>query len=1173
MIGVERSKGFVGTRWCPVWLALMLPVGSVALAAQDIEMAGRVHGVKPPAAYYAAKAKDPHAFEFRRAWLRVGEDVRRTRADAAARMDLNRLNGGFAAGRAVPAAAVAQRLAVAGTRKIPVLLGMFSNSDSNAVVAIGDSVAYRAKLFGTNPAPPYSVTTYYDEISNGLLTMSGSTFGWFRANSSDTFYEGSPGCNGLGEGCGGHLGDYLKEILGKADGQVDFSQFDNDGPDGIPNSGDDDGFVDFVAFLMPEIGGECGTNNIWAHRYVLEGWSPGTGFSTNDPAAGGGTIQVSDYIIQSAVGGATGCTGGQIMPIGTMSHESGHAFGLPDLYDTFGNSEGTGEWSLMGSGSWNLQSAPAHMDAWSKFELGWIVVDTMTGGASPRPYVLNHIVHPASLIADTALALCTSAAACFTNEYFLLENRQAIGSDASVAGGGGLLAWHVDPAAISARLFSNTVNAQTPHGLALLEADGLDELDTQLGDRGDAGDPYPGSTANQLLDQTSNPSTLLNSGFPSGIVIANIAEQPDSTIAFEVHFEDVGTLPTQLALITPPSGAVSGQVPSQVPVVELRDGSNQPVLLAGIQVQVSVATGPGVIWANVGGKTKSGAARTTKIGGPQRSWGAGTVLTDANGHATFTDLVITDAGDYTLMFEVNGLPAVTSPTFTVTQPASTPLTNGVAVTGIAAQAGRASYFVLNVPAGLTSLDVTTTGSGDIDLLVRSGAPPTFIAANCFSFSFTATEACHISNPAAGNWYIMLSAFANSSNVTLTATASSYVNLAVITQPGGAVSGTLLTQAPVVELRDINNQPVLQSGVQVSAVLATGPGVLYGTPGTSPGEAKGGGGKKMWNRTGPSRVWGSGSTVTDASGRATFNTLSIIDAGAYTLAFLLGGVTQATSASFTVTQPASIALTNGQSVTVTDFAGRALYYSLNVPAGATDLSVSTTGGTGDVDLFLRLTNPPTTSAFDCLSESFTTEEQCDDPSPQGGTWQIMLIGYGDYADVTLTASFNLVTVDLTVAGAGTGTGTVTSAPAGIACTLTAGTASGTCTAPVVAAIPVTLTAAATSTSLFTLWTGAGACDHVAQCAVTLNQATGVTARFVLAPDEATGAGPLLSGAALTPEAATAIDQLGNKNGSYDLGDYLALIDHLATPIRFATTRPPLLRPASRAPHAPTKGDRP
>ena len=38
------------------------------------------------------------------------------------------------------------------------------------------------------------------------------------------------------------------------DGTIDWGQFDNDGPDGIPNSGDDDGFVDVLAVMHPTPG-------------------------------------------------------------------------------------------------------------------------------------------------------------------------------------------------------------------------------------------------------------------------------------------------------------------------------------------------------------------------------------------------------------------------------------------------------------------------------------------------------------------------------------------------------------------------------------------------------------------------------------------------------------------------------------------------------------------------------------------------------------------------------------------------------------------------------------------------------------------------------------------------------------------------------------------------------
>src|SRR3989442_6375267 len=48
----------------------------------------------------------------------------------------------------------------------------------------------------------------------------------------------------------------------------------------------------------------------------------------------------SDLILESGLGGVTGCDVTQIMPIGTVAHETGHGFGLPDLYSTDGSSEG-----------------------------------------------------------------------------------------------------------------------------------------------------------------------------------------------------------------------------------------------------------------------------------------------------------------------------------------------------------------------------------------------------------------------------------------------------------------------------------------------------------------------------------------------------------------------------------------------------------------------------------------------------------------------------------------------------------------------------------------------------------------------------------------------------------------------------------------------------------------
>ena len=45
-----------------------------------------------------------------------------------------------------------------------------------------------------------------------------------------------------GLGGDGQTGAFLFEMVEAVDPAVDFSQFDNDGPDGIANSGDDDGY-------------------------------------------------------------------------------------------------------------------------------------------------------------------------------------------------------------------------------------------------------------------------------------------------------------------------------------------------------------------------------------------------------------------------------------------------------------------------------------------------------------------------------------------------------------------------------------------------------------------------------------------------------------------------------------------------------------------------------------------------------------------------------------------------------------------------------------------------------------------------------------------------------------------------------------------------------------------
>ncbi|MEP7326214.1 MAG: M6 family metalloprotease domain-containing protein [Gemmatimonadota bacterium] len=448
---------------------------------------------------------------------------KRTRQIRLQRQGLMR-NGAFgtlnAPGRAGPR--------ITGTYNVPVVLISYSN------VAIPFSTSsYQDVLFNPTPVAAYSVKTYYQQVSRNAITMNGVVFNAVVTSFADTYYE--DGCDGIGlnpsgqgvncqhpglNGTSARFGELLTEVLGKVDdGSVNWGQFDNDGPDEQPNSGDDDGFVDFISFIQPEVDGACGTSNIWAHRFTIGGVA-GSSYVTKTGWAGhaGQFIKVRDYTIQSGQGGNGACTGGQIMPIGTIAHETGHAFGLPDLYDTSGNTEGIGEWGIMGSGNYSRPYSPSMYDAWSLSELGWINLDTL----STSGVVTLNPVQTSDIVMYVPIPN--------TDEYLLLENRDSSLSDTAQMNSAfgsrkknpGLLIWHIDQGQVNSGQPSNSVNSGPIQGVALEQADGLNELRTFGGDRGDAGDSYPGSTFNRRYTFTTTPGARDNQGAFDGFGIDSI---------------------------------------------------------------------------------------------------------------------------------------------------------------------------------------------------------------------------------------------------------------------------------------------------------------------------------------------------------------------------------------------------------------------------------------------------------------------------------------------------------------------------------------------------------------------------------------------------------------------------------------------------------------------------
>lgn len=85
-------------------------------------------------------------------------------------------------------------------------------------------------------------------------------------------------------------------------------------------------------------------------------------------------------------------------------------------------------------------------------------------------------------------------------------------------------------------------------------------------------------------------------------------------------------------------------------------------------------------------------------------------------------------------------------------------------------------------------------------------------------------------------------------------------------------------------------------------------------------------------------------------------------------------------------------------------GEQLMYSMDVPAGATDLSFNISGGSGDADLYVRFGAEPTTATYDCRPYAAGNNETCSFTSPSAGTYYVMLDAYSSYSGVSLVGDY-------------------------------------------------------------------------------------------------------------------------------------------------------------------------
>jgi hypothetical protein len=81
------------------------------------------------------------------------------------------------------------------------------------------------------------------------------------------------------------------------------------------------------------------------------------------------------------------------------------------------------------------------------------------------------------------------------------------------------------------------------------------------------------------------------------------------------------------------------------------------------------------------------------------------------------------------------------------------------------------------------------------------------------------------------------------------------------------------------------------------------------------------------------------------------------------------------------------------------------YTIDVPAGATKLTVTIAGGPGDVDMYVKFGSTPTGGASDnCRSEKAGNGESCVINNPQAGKWYILTYAFEPFSGATLTVLY-------------------------------------------------------------------------------------------------------------------------------------------------------------------------
>lgn len=394
-----------------------------------------------------------------------------------------------------------------------------------------------------------SVSEYFHEASVGQFQPEFDLYGPVTLPNTRAYYGGN---DYWGNDQNPHM--MAVHACQALDATVDFSQYDND----------NDGYIDNVFIFYAGMGEASGgpAASVWPHS-----WNVSNGTSTPYRFDG---VRLDHYACSNE------WESGRPDGIGTFVHEFSHVLGLPDLYTTdYGSASSStpGSYDVLDYGPYNNDGCtPPTYSAYERNAMGWLDLKVLDG--EPASIQLTHIMN--------SNEACLIPHPTSNTEFFLLENRQQVGSDAYIPYHG-MLVWHIDY--VASVWNQNSVNNTKAHQYVdIVEAGGQANNNNATTMKTY---PFPGTKNVTALSSQTSPALRTWSGLDINCPISNITES-NGIITFDVAggLFELGT-PTGVKAdnVTPIGATLSWNAVDRALGYEInvytKDASGSPVAVEG----------------------------------------------------------------------------------------------------------------------------------------------------------------------------------------------------------------------------------------------------------------------------------------------------------------------------------------------------------------------------------------------------------------------------------------------------------------------------------------------------------------------------------------------------------------------------------------------------------------